>query len=77
KDLPDNRGFIRLYFKRLDEQAPTNTITPTLATLEGNKVTGFAPLPNFDGRSGSAYTIYNRAFQYLDYDGGGLKSAEM
>jgi len=77
KDLPDNRGFVRLYFKRLDEQAPTNTTTPTLATLDGNRVTGFTPLPNFDGRSGSAYTIYNRNFQYLDYDNGGVKSAEV
>ncbi|MFN3775565.1 TonB-dependent receptor domain-containing protein [Sphingomonas parapaucimobilis] len=77
KDLPDNRGFIRLYFKRLDEQAPTNTTTPTLATLDGDRVTGFTPLPNFDGRSGSAYTIYNRNFQYLDYDGGGVNSAEV
>ncbi|WP_343527177.1 TonB-dependent receptor [Sphingomonas sp.] len=77
KDLPDNRGFVRLYFKRLDEQAPTNTTTPTLATLDGNRVTGFAPLPNFDGRSGSSYSIYNRNFQYLDYDNGGVKSAEV
>lgn len=77
KDLPDGRGFVRLYFKRLDEQAPTNTTTPSIATLEGNKVTGFAPLPNFDGRDGSSYSIYNRRFQYLDYDGGGLRSAEV
>ncbi|MEJ8629180.1 TonB-dependent receptor plug domain-containing protein [Sphingomonas sp. I4] len=77
RDLADNRGFIRLYFKRLDEQAPTNTTTPTLATLDGDRVTGFTPLPNFDGRSGSAYTIYNRNFQYLDYDNGGVKSAEV
>ena len=77
KDLPDGKGFVRLYFKRLDEQAPTNTTTPSLATLDGNKVTGFAPLPTFDGRSGSTYSIYNRSFQYLDYDGGGVKNAEV
>ncbi|MCU6455527.1 TonB-dependent receptor [Sphingomonas sp. A2-49] len=77
KDFADNRGFIRLNFKRLDEQAPTNTTTPSLATLDGNKVTGFAPLPTFDGRDGSAYSIYNRRFQYLDYDGGGIRSAEV
>ncbi len=77
KDLPDGRGFVRLYFKRLDEQAPTNTTTPSIATLDGNKVTGFAPLPNFDGRDGSSYSIYNRRFQYLDYDDGGVRSAEV
>jgi len=72
-----DRGFVRLYFKRLDEQAPTNTTTPSLARLDGNKVTGFSPLPEFDGRDGSSYSIYNRSFQYLDYDGGGLRSAEV
>jgi outer membrane receptor protein involved in Fe transport len=77
QDLPDNRGFIRLYFKRLDEQAPTNTTTPSLATLDGNKVTGFAPLSTFDGRDGSSYSVYNRNFQYLDYDGGGVRRAEV
>lgn len=64
-----DRGFVRLYFKRLDEQAPTNTTTPSLATLSGNEVTGFAPLPTFDGRSGSSYSIYNRGFQFLNYAG--------
>ncbi|MEP9402019.1 TonB-dependent receptor domain-containing protein [Sphingomonas silueang] len=76
KELPDGRGFVRLYFKRLDEQAPTNTTTPSIATLEGNKVVDFAPLSTFDGRRGSSYSIYNRSFQYLGYDGG-LKRAEV
>ncbi|KQN19626.1 hypothetical protein ASE86_13200, partial [Sphingomonas sp. Leaf33] len=69
KDFADNRGFVRLFFKRLDEQAPTNTTTPSLATLDGNRITDFAPLPTFDERDGSSYTIYNRAYRYLDYDG--------
>ncbi|WP_230769988.1 TonB-dependent receptor domain-containing protein [Sphingomonas sp. Leaf4] len=77
KDLPDGRGFVRLYFKRLDEQAPTNTTTPSIATLDGNKVTDFKPLPTFDGRDGSSYSIYNRSFQYLDYDGRGIRNAEV
>ncbi len=77
KDFADNKGFVRLYFKRLDEQAPTNTTTPSLAKLDGNKVTGFSPLPTFDGRDGSSYSVYNRTFQYLDYDGGGVRRAEV
>ncbi|KQN40851.1 TonB-dependent receptor [Sphingomonas sp. Leaf407] len=77
KDLADGRGFVRLYFKRLDEQAPTNTTTPSIATLDGNKVTDFKPLPTFDGRDGSSYSIYNRSFQYLDYDGRGIRNAEV
>lgn len=70
------QGFVRLYFKRLDEQAPTNTTTPSLARLDGNNVVGFSPLPTFDGRDGSAYTIYNRSFQYLDFNNR-LQRAEM
>ncbi|HEX8445221.1 MAG TPA: TonB-dependent receptor [Sphingomonas sp.] len=77
KDFADNRGFIRFNFKRLDEQAPTNTTTPSLAKYNGTKITGFSPLPNFDGRDGSSYSIYNRSFQYLDYDGGGVRTAEV
>ncbi len=76
RDFADGKGFIRLYFKRLDEHAPTNTTTPSLATLDGNRVTGFAPLPTFDGRNGSSYSIYNRSFQYLDFDGQ-VRSAEI
>lgn len=69
KDFADNRGFLRLYFKRLDEHAPTNTATPSLATLDGNKVTDFKPLPTFDARDGSSYSIYQRNFQYVDRNG--------
>ena len=69
KDFADNRGYIRLNFKRLDEQAPTNTTSPSFATLDGNKVTGFDPLPTFDGRDGSSYSVNQRSFQSLDRDG--------
>jgi outer membrane receptor protein involved in Fe transport len=77
KDFAGDRGFIRLNFKRLDEQAPTNTTTPSLVTLDGRKVTDFAPLPTFDGRDGSSYSVYNRSFRYLDYDGRGVRNAEV
>ncbi|MFS0772515.1 TonB-dependent receptor domain-containing protein [Sphingomonas sp. 1P08PE] len=76
KDFGANRGFIRILFKRLDEQAPTNTTTPSLARLDGNKVVGFDPLPTFDGRDGSSYSIYNRSFQYLT-NGGRIENAEV
>ncbi|MBJ6121660.1 TonB-dependent receptor domain-containing protein [Sphingomonas mollis] len=69
KDFADNRGYIRLNFKRLDEQAPTNTATPSIATLDGNKVTDFDPFPNFDGRDGSTYSTNARSFQFVDRDG--------
>ncbi|WP_342657566.1 TonB-dependent receptor [Sphingomonas sp. NY01] len=76
KDLPDNRGYVRLLFKRLDEQAPTSSATPALARVENGKITDFSALPGLDPRDGSTYSIYNRAFQFRDYDGQ-LRSAEV
>jgi outer membrane receptor protein involved in Fe transport len=40
KELADGKGYIRLNFKRLDDQEPTYTSMPALATLSGNKITG-------------------------------------
>ena len=76
KDFDDGKGYIRLNFKRLDEHAPTNTTMPSLVTLKGNKITDFKPLPTFDARDGSTYSIYNRNFRYVDTNGA-LQSAEM
>jgi len=76
KDLGDGRGYIRFNFKRLDEQAPTNTTMPSLVTVDGNKITNFKPLPNFDARDGSTYSIYQRSFQYVDTNGV-LKNADV
>lgn len=76
KDFDDGKGYIRLNFKRLDEHAPTNTTMPSLVTIKGNKITDFKPLPTFDARDGSTYSIYNRNFRYVDTNGA-LQSAEM
>lgn len=69
KDLAGDRGFIRLSVKRLDEHAPTNTTQPSIATIDGKNVSDFKPLPTFDARTGSTYSIYNKQFQYLTNDG--------
>ncbi|CCW16642.1 TonB-dependent receptor [Sphingobium indicum BiD32] len=76
KDFDDGKGFLRLHFKRLDEHAPTNTTMPSLVKVDGNKISDFKPMPTFDARDGSTYSIYNRSFQYVDTDGA-LKSARM
>jgi outer membrane receptor protein involved in Fe transport len=69
REFTDNKGYIRVLFKRLDERAPTSTSSPLLGNLDGDKVTGFDPYPGFDGRKGSVYSVYNRRFQYLDQSG--------
>ncbi|UAK23154.1 TonB-dependent receptor domain-containing protein [Sphingomonas nostoxanthinifaciens] len=76
KELPDNRGYIRLLFKRLDEQAPTNTSSLAIAKLDGNKITGFDLAPGIDPREGSTYSENNRRFQYVDQNGN-LQSAKV
>ncbi len=76
QDLGEGRGYIRFLFKRLDERAPTFTNMPSLATLSGGKISDFRPLPTFDAREGSNYSIYNRNFQYLT-NSGQLETAQV
>ena len=70
KELPDNRGYLRLNFKRLDDREPTNTSQPSLATISGNTVTGYAPLGNLDPRKYSSANVYNQTFRILNAAGG-------
>ncbi|WP_068073105.1 TonB-dependent receptor [Novosphingobium lentum] len=70
KELPDNRGYLRLNFKRLDDREPTNTSQPSLGTQNGNTITGFSNLGNLDPRKYSSANIYNQNFQILNANGG-------
>ncbi len=70
KELSDNRGYLRLNFKRLDDREPTNTSQPSLATISGNTVTGYAPLSNLDPRRYSSANVYNQTFRILNAAGG-------
>lgn len=66
-----DRGYLRLLFKRLDDRAPTYTSAPSMVTLSGKEVTGFAPFPNFDARNQSPnHSAYDRTFQSLNFSGG-------
>ncbi len=69
KDFADGKGFLRLNVKRLDDQEPTNTSMPTLATLSGNDVTGFGNLPGINAGRYSSAGIYNQTFSVLAADG--------
>ena len=69
KEFDDNKGYLRLNFKRLDDREPTNTSMPSLATVSGNKITGFANLGNLDPRLYSSANIYNQNFQILGQTG--------
>lgn len=69
KELDDGKGFFRLYFKRLDDKEPTYTVSPSIASVSGNKITGFSPFPNYDARTGSNQSVLNQNFKVLNYDG--------
>lgn len=76
KDIADGKGYIRLNFKRLDDQEPTFTSMPALATLSGNTITGFSPLPGVDARQYASTGIYNRNFNVLAANGS-LQNVQM
>lgn len=69
KDLADGKGYIRLNFKRLDDQEPTFTSMPALATISGNQITGFSQLPGVDAREYASTGIYNQTFNILTANG--------
>lgn len=76
KDIADGKGYIRLNFKRLDDQEPTFTSMPALATLSGNTITGFSQLPGVDARQYASTGIYNRNFNVLAANGS-LQNVQM
>ncbi len=69
KEFADDKGYLRLNFKRLDDREPTNTSQPSIGTLNGNTVTGYANLGNLDPRQYSSANIYNQNFQILGQNG--------
>ncbi|MBC2670617.1 TonB-dependent receptor domain-containing protein [Novosphingobium piscinae] len=69
KELAEGRGYIRLNFKRLDDQQPTFTAMPALATISGDRITGFSTLGGVDPRRYASTGIYNQDFNILTADG--------
>ncbi|MBE7217075.1 MAG: TonB-dependent receptor [Caulobacteraceae bacterium] len=75
--LPDNKGFIQFNFKRLDDKEPTFTTSPFIASLNGDEVGDFKKFPGFTAGSDTNQSEYNRSFQILGYNGGGLRTVDM
>jgi outer membrane receptor protein involved in Fe transport len=76
KEIADGKGYIRVNFKRLDDQQPTFTSMPALATISGNEITGFSQLPGVDARQYSSTGIYNQSFNILNA-GGTVQNVKM
>jgi len=69
KEFNDGRGFLRFNFKRLDDQEPTFSNMPALASISGNTIGDFHTYPGFNARNQSNQSIYNQQFQILDNSG--------
>ncbi|MBS0477516.1 MAG: TonB-dependent receptor [Proteobacteria bacterium] len=69
KEFGEGKGYIRLNFKRLDDQEPTYTSMPTMVTLSGNKITGISTFGNVDARKYGSTGIYDQSFQILNASG--------
>jgi outer membrane receptor protein involved in Fe transport len=69
KEINDGKGYIRFNFKRLDDQEPTFSNMPSLATVSGKTIGNFSLFPGFDARSQSNQSIYNQQFQVLENNG--------
>lgn len=58
KTFNGGKGFFRVNFKALDENAPTYTSMPARATKNGDTVSGFTALPGYDIRTASQYSPF-------------------
>lgn len=69
KEFSDGNGYFRLLFKYADTQEPNYTGAPAFASVSNNTVSNIRPFTNFDGRTDSNYSIYNRTFTILNRTG--------
>lgn len=58
QSFADDAGYIRLYFKRLDDRAPTYSALPMRATVRGNRVGDYEPVPGLDAREESSLSRF-------------------
>ena len=72
KDFSDGKGYIRFLVKFLDDQEPTNTSYPVLASFSGNNISSISQFPGFDSRKGSTIGVYNQNFNVMNSSNGQL-----
>lgn len=68
KTFDEDKGFIRISYKRLDERAPTYSAAPFEVTVSGNKITGYKALPGFDARTDTNFSTNNLTFPTIQRD---------
>lgn len=66
KEFNGGKGYVRAYFKLLDEHAPTTPQTFVNATKSGSTIGGFSRTAGYDGTRDSQYSIYNQSMPGID-----------
>ncbi len=66
KEFNGGKGYLRAYFKVLDEHAPTTPQTFLTASRTGNTFGGFGKVANYDGTRDSQYSVYNASVPGID-----------
>jgi len=66
KEFNGGKGYVRAYFKVLDEHAPANPQTFIGATQNGNSIGGFSKIPGYDTTRESGNSIYNASVPGID-----------
>jgi outer membrane receptor protein involved in Fe transport len=76
KELPDNRGYVRLLFKVADTQEPNSTGGVVCGNVSGNtdvwggaRVTNMATCGNLNIKNQSNYSLYNSGVTYFTGNG--------
>ena len=71
----NDKGWFRVNFKYLDENAPTYTSMPAYATISGNTVGGFKSIPGLDISKDAGSSIYNQTVPVVGPDGTTISSS--
>ncbi len=73
KDLPDNKGYVRLSLRRLDDQEPTYSSSPASVSTSADGITSISGLPGVNPRDYTFLSNLNKSFLTVT-PGGQLKS---
>ena len=65
KDLADNKGYVRVSFRRMDDQAPTYQSSPARVSTSGSAITGISALTGTAPGDYSFLSNLNRTFSIL------------
>ena len=69
KDLPDDKGFIRVSFRRLDDKEPTYQSSPASVSTSGNGITSISSLGGIDPGNYSFLSTLNKSYSILNQNG--------